>query len=82
MNLKIISARDAYAYALALMEGLCTPEEMSSSKRSVKPPLDRVKVEKMLGKHVCVCVYVCLSLSVCVCVCICMSLSLCVCVCV
>lgn len=55
VNLKSIPARDAYSYALALMEILFTQDEMSSSllfssKRSIKPPLDRVKVEKLLGK--------------------------------
>ena len=57
INLKMIHARDAYAYALALMDILFTPAEMSSSllfasKRSLRPTLDIVKVEKLLGKHI------------------------------
>jgi hypothetical protein len=52
----MIPARDAYAYALALMDTLFTPDEMSSSllfasKRSSKPALDHAKVEKLLGKQ-------------------------------
>lgn len=55
INLKMIPARDAYAYALAIMDILFTPEEMSTSllfasKRSLKPALQQAKVEKLLGK--------------------------------
>lgn len=55
INHRMIPARDAYSYALALMDILFTPAEMSHSllfanKRSLRTALDSVKVEKLLGK--------------------------------
>ncbi len=55
INLKTLPARDAYAYALCLMDALFTQEEMAvsllfASKRSSKTALDRLRVEKILGK--------------------------------
>ena len=52
----MIPARDAYAYALALMDVLFTPDEMSTSlilasKRSLKAGLDDAKVTKLFGKQ-------------------------------
>ena len=51
-----IPSRDAYAYALALMDVLFTKEELAMSllfklKKSVKPGLDRERVEKVLGEY-------------------------------
>lgn len=56
VNLKLLPARDAYSYGLALMEVLFTTQEMASSlllpsKRSPKPPLEAAKVEKLLGMY-------------------------------
>ena len=42
INLKMIPARDAYAYALALMNIMFTPDEMSTGRnatRNVKIPI-------------------------------------------
>lgn len=54
INLLRIPARDAYAYALNLLDSLFTKEELSSSllfksKKSEKPALDRERVEKLLS---------------------------------
>ena len=56
INLQRIPARDAYAYALSLMDALFTKQELSSSlifssKKSDKPGLDRERVDKLLGKY-------------------------------
>ena len=56
INLLRIPARDAYAYALSLMDALFTKQELSSSlifysKKSDKPALDRERVDKLLGKY-------------------------------
>lgn len=56
VNLLRIPSRDAYAYALALMDVLFTKEELAmsllfKSKKSEKPGLDRERVEKVLGEY-------------------------------
>ena len=55
INLLRVPARDAYAYALSLMDVLFTKEELSASllfksKKSEKPGLEHERVEKLLGK--------------------------------
>lgn len=54
LNLRRISARDAYSYALQVMDILFTKEEMGhsllfKSKKSSKPGLDQKRVEQLLG---------------------------------
>ena len=48
-------ARDAYSYGLQIMDVLFTKEELCKlllfdSKKSIKPGLDKKKVEEMLGE--------------------------------
>ena len=55
VNILRLSARDAYAYGLQLLDILFTKEEQSrsllfSSKKSPKPGLERERVDKLLGK--------------------------------
>ena len=57
MNLLRIPAKDAYAYGRALLDHLFTKQEQKSSivlktKKSDKPPLSPVRVEKMFGTSV------------------------------
>ncbi len=50
-----LSARDVYAFGLQLLDILFTKEELSGSllfhsKKSAKPGLEQVRVEKLLGE--------------------------------
>jgi hypothetical protein len=62
INLLRIPARDAYAYGLNLLDSLFSKEELFTSllfksKKSEKPGLDSVRVEKLLGKFIYVAIY-------------------------
>ena len=55
INILRLSARDAYAFRLQLLDILFTKEELSGSlpfksKKSTKPGLDRERVDRLLGK--------------------------------
>ena len=58
MNLLRIHSATPYGYALTLLDTLFTREEqhqclLFKSKKSEKPGLDTVRVEKLLGKFYC-----------------------------
>ncbi len=53
INVMVLPARDAYAFALQLMDMLFTKEELFSSllmksKKSTKPPLDKTRVQRLI----------------------------------
>ena len=53
INILRLSARDAYAFGLQLLDILFTKEELSGSllsksKKSTKPGLDRERVDRLL----------------------------------
>ena len=57
INLLRLSARDAYAFGLQLLDILFTKEELSGSllfksKKSSKPGLDRECVDQLLGDFI------------------------------
>ena len=57
MNLLRVPAKDASAYGRALLDLLFTKQEQKASivlksKKTKKPPLDPVRVEKMFGKQI------------------------------
>ena len=57
INILRLSARDAYAFGLQLLDILFTKEELSGSllfksKKSSKPGLDRERVDQLLGEFI------------------------------
>ena len=59
VNLLRLHSTHPYGYALTLLDTLFTREEqnqclMFNSKKSGRPGLDPVKVEKMLGEFICI----------------------------
>ena len=55
VNLQRIPARDAYSYGLALLDALFSRDELGQSlvfrsKKSSKPGLDPLRVEKLFGE--------------------------------